>query len=38
MEAAVTTLEPLIAAKIAQPAIFVCSSPPGIHDTSLDSP
>jgi hypothetical protein len=38
IEAAVTTLEPLIAAKIAQPAILVCNSPPGIHATKVDRP
>ena len=38
IDAAVATLEPLMAAKIAQPAMLVCNSPPGIQDTSFDSP
>jgi hypothetical protein len=38
IEAAVTTLDPLIAAKMAQPAILVCSNPPGIQETRVDSP
>ena len=38
IEAAVTTLEPLIAEKMAQPAMFVCSKPPGIHATSFERP
>ena len=38
IDAAVTTLEPEIAAKIAQPAMLVCRRPPGIQATRVESP
>jgi len=38
MAAAIAMLEPLTAANIAQPAMLVCSRPPGIFRTSFDRP
>ena len=38
IDAAVAMLEPLTDAKIAQPAMLVCSRPPGSRATSFSSP
>ena len=38
IEAAVAMLDPLTEAKIAQPAMLVCSSPPGSRATSFSRP
>jgi len=38
IDAAVAMLDPLTEAKIAQPAMLVCSKPPGSRATSLARP